>query len=115
MVRLRAETARWLAGLAAALGLAACGPAPRPADAPPLAHSVSVWAPVWNAETSLALEADRLDPRLATLRVFVGAAGRPDETQAFPVDWSAVARAGRPVELAVILQRGAWPAAPWKT
>ena len=110
MVRLTRATARLLAGAAVAVLLAACGPAARPEDAPPLAHRAAVWAPTWRTDTGLALAQDRLDPRLARLVVHVGHAGLGGQTQAFPVDWPAVAASGRPVDLAVLLGRGAYPA-----
>lgn len=112
LVWLRPVLARTLTGLAAVLGLAACDPVPRSPAAPPLIHSASVWSPTWNAETALALGAERLDPRLATLRIFIGTAGQINEGQRFPVDWQAVARARRPVELAVVVERGAFALTP---
>jgi len=110
LVRLTRGTARLLAGAAVALLLAACGPASRPADAPPLSHRATVWAPAWGIDTGLALGQDRLDPRLARLVVHVGHAGIGPEPTAFAVDWPAVAASGRPVDLAVLLGRGAYPA-----
>ena len=112
LVWLRPVLARILTGLAAVLGLAACDPVPRSPAAPPLTHSASVWSPSWNAETALALGATQLDPRLATLRIFIGTAGQINEGQRFPVDWQAVARARRPVELSVVVERGAFAVTP---
>lgn len=103
--------ARLLAGLAAVLVLAACEPAPRLSEAPPLTHSASVWAPAWNAETTLALGTERLDVRLESLRIFVGVAGYTYGRQHFPVDWHAVASARRPVELSVAVQRSVFSVA----
>lgn len=109
MVRLTRATARRLAGAAVALLLAACGPAPRPAEAPPIDHRAAVWAPSWSTDTGLALSRDRLDPRLGRLVVFVGHAGITPEPVAFPVDWPSVAASGRPVSLAVVVGRAAYP------
>lgn len=111
MVRLTRATARRLAGAAVALLLAACGPAPRPADAPPPDHRAAVWAPSWGADAGLALGKDRLEPRVARLLVFVGHVGVAPEPERFPVDWAAVAASGRPVELAVLVGRSAYGAA----
>lgn len=111
MVRLTRATARRLAGAAVALLLAACGPAPRPAEAPPTDHRAVVWAPSWGTDTGLALAGDRVDPRLARLVVFVGHAGVTPEPVPFPVDWPAVASSGRPVDLAILVGRSAYGAA----
>ncbi len=110
MVRLTRATARRLAGAAVALLLAACGPAPRPADAPPPDHRAVVWAPSWGADTGLALAKDQVEPRLGRLVVFVGHVGVTPEPARFPVDWAAVAGSGRPVDLAVLVGRSAYAA-----
>lgn len=85
----------------AALLLAACGPAPRPPGAAKLDHAAYVWAPKWSPETSLAVGPDRLPAELSRLRVYVGATHYASAPQAFPVDWSALARSGRALTLVV--------------
>lgn len=100
-------TAGRLAVAAVTLLLAACGPEPRPPGAPPTDHRALVWVPAWNADAGLALDKDRLDPRLSRLAVYVGHAGVAPEPVAFPVDWAAVAASGRPVDLAILVGRGA--------
>lgn len=85
----------------AALLLAACGPAPRPKDAPPLEHAAYVWAPKWGPETTLAVGSDRLPPEIRRLRVYVGVTHQADGSRSFPVDWAALARSGRQLTLVV--------------
>ena len=110
MVRLTRALARALAGAGVAVLLAACGPAPRPEGAPPVDHRAVVWTPSWGTDAGLALGRDRLDPRLARLVVHVGHAGVAAEPVAFAVDWQAVAASGRPVDLGVLVGRGAYAA-----
>lgn len=101
MVRLISRSVRPLAGVLAALLLAACGPAPRPADATALDHAAYVWAPKWGPETSLAVGPDRLPAEIGRLRVYVGATHYSGAPQSFPVDWPALARSGRALTLVV--------------
>lgn len=84
-----------------ALLLAACGPAPRPPEAPRLDHAAYVWAPQWGPETSLAVGSDRLPAEISRLRVYVGATHYASAPQSFPADWPALARSGRALALVV--------------
>lgn len=101
MVRLTPRSARPLAGALAALLLAACGPAPRPPEAPRIDHAAYVWAPKWGPETSLAVGADRLPAEISRLRVYVGVTHFASAPQSFAVDWAALARSGRALTLVV--------------
>ena len=101
MVCLSSRCVHSLAGVLAALLLAACGPEPRSKDAPTLDHAAYVWSPQWGPEASLAVGVDRLPSEISRLKVYIGTTHFPGGTQAFALDWKALAGSGRTLTLVV--------------